>query len=131
MQGLTGFSDMRDILKAIAEGDKEAELAYQLYAYRVKKYIGAYAAVLNGLDAIVFTAGVGENDGYARQLICADMSYLGIEMDQKENSKRVKGIREINTETSRVKVLIVPTNEELEIGKQCFALLNQEIMVGY
>lgn len=131
MQGLTGFSDMRDILKAIAEGDKEAELAYQLYAYRVKKYIGAYAAVLNGLDAIVFTAGVGENDGYARQLICADMSYLGIEMDQKENCKRVKGIREINTETSRVKVLIVPTNEELEIGKQCFALLNQEIMVGY
>jgi acetate kinase len=123
MHGLTGFSDMRDILKSIAEGDEHAKMAYDLYAYRIKKYIGSYAAVLNGLDAIVFTAGVGENDSNIRQLVCADMDFLGIKADEKKNSVRAKGIREINTEDARVKVLVIPTNEELEIVKQCFELL--------
>jgi acetate kinase len=126
MHGLTGFSDMRDILKCIAEGDQNAKLAYDLYAYRIKKYIGAYAVALNGLDAIVFTAGVGENDSNIRQLVCADMDFLGIKINEETNNLRAKGIREINTEDARVKVLVVPTNEELEIVKQCFELLTEK-----
>jgi acetate kinase len=126
MHGLTGFSDMRDILKSIAEGDENARMAYDLYAYRIKKYIGAYAAVLNGLDAIVFTAGVGENDSNIRKLVCTDMDFFGIKINEEKNNVRAKGIREINTEDARVKVLVVPTNEELEIVKLCFELLTEK-----
>lgn len=129
MQGLTGFSDMRDITKAIAEGNEDAEMAYEMYAYRIKKYIGSYAAVLNGADAIVFTGGVGENDMNVRRLVCRDMDYLGIQLNKERNKVRSDNIREINTETSRTKILIVPTNEELEIVKQCYGLLNEEIAV--
>jgi acetate kinase len=123
MLGLTGFSDMRDITKAIEDGNKEAALAYDMYAYRIKKYIGSYAAILNGLDAIVFTAGVGENDDLSRELICKEMDFLGISLDEQKNKLRAKDIREINTPDSRVKILIVPTNEELEIARQCVELL--------
>ena len=123
MQGLTGFSDMRDILKAKGAGSKEAELAYALYAYRIKKYIGAFAAILNGLDAIVFTAGVGENDATTRRLVCAQMDYLGIRLDETKNEERSGTLRDISEAASPVRILIVPTNEELEIVKQCFALL--------
>jgi len=123
MLGLTGFSDMRDISKAIAEGDKESELAYEMYAYRIKKYIGSYAAILNGLDAIVFTAGVGENDANIRMRVCADMSFLGIVPDEGKNNVRSGVLREINAANSPVKVLVVPTNEELEIAEQCYELL--------
>jgi acetate kinase len=128
MQGLTGFSDMRDITKAIAEGSEEAELAYEMYTYRIKKYIGSYAAVLNGADAIVFTGGVGENDMNVRRLVCRDMDYLGIQLDEEKNKVRSGNIREINADSSRTKILIVPNNEELEIVKQCYELLNQEVM---
>lgn len=124
MQGITGFSDMRDITKAVAEGDKQSELAYEMYAYRIKKYIGSYAAILNGLDAIVFTAGVGENDANIRMRVCADMRFLGIKLDEGKNNLRSGVIREINTDDSPVKVLVVPTNEELEIAQQCFELLS-------
>ena len=124
MLGLTGFSDMRDIKTAIAAGDQHAELASSLYAYRIKKYIGAYTAVLNGLDAIVFTAGVGENDKDTRKRVCSNLQYLGIHFDAAANEASGPGIREINTKDSPVKILIVPTNEELEIAQQCFALLN-------
>ncbi|NTS42311.1 acetate kinase [Flavisolibacter sp. BT320] len=127
MLGLTGFSDMRDILKAREEGNEHASLAYALYAYRIKKYIGAYTAVLNGLDAIVFTAGVGENDAATRQLVCAQMDYLGIGLDETENNTRTPGIRDISAADSKVKVLVVPTNEELEIVKQCYSLLQEEM----
>lgn len=123
MQGLTGFSDMRDILKAIEEGSEQARLAYELYVYRVKKYIGSYVAVLNGLDAIVFTAGVGENDTKVRQKICEQMDFIGIRIDEQKNKIRSHEIREINAEDSKVKILVIPTNEELEIAKQCFQLL--------
>jgi acetate kinase len=129
MQGLTGCSDMRDVLKAIAAGDEQAKLAYDLYAYRIKKYIGSYAAVLNGLDAIVFTAGVGENDNTIRRLVCANMEYLGIKLDEEKNKVRSGSIREISQDASPVKVLVVPTNEELEIVKQCFALIEEEAEV--
>ncbi|TXK21348.1 acetate kinase [Pontibacter qinzhouensis] len=124
MQGLTGFSDMRDIIKAMDEGDKNASLAYDLYAYRIKKYIGAYAAVLNGLDALIFTAGVGENDAIIRERICQQMEFLGIQFDLEKNKIRAKGIREINIAGSPVKVLVVPTNEEQEIARQCYQLLH-------
>lgn len=129
MMGLTGFSDMRDILKGIAAGNEQAELAYDMYAYRIKKYIGSYAAVLNGLDAIVFTAGVGENDSAIRQMICAEMDFLGIKLDEEKNKVRSASLREINTDDSPVKILVVPTNEELEIVEQCFELIQKQSSV--
>lgn len=123
MQGLTGYSDMRDITKAINEGDENAKLAYDMYAYRIKKYIGSYAAALNGIDAIIFTAGVGENDALVRQMVCENMEYLGITINKEENSTRKPGLREISPADSKVKILVIPTNEELEIANQCYALL--------
>jgi acetate kinase len=123
MLGLTGYSDMRDIITLMNEGNANAKLAYDLYAYRIKKYIGAYAAILNGLDAIVFTAGVGENDSIIRQRICEQMDFLGLVLDEEKNATRSKHLREINTATSRAKILVIPTNEELEIVKQCYELL--------
>jgi acetate kinase len=129
MLGLTGFSDMRDILKAIAAGNEQAELAYDMYAYRIKKYIGSYAAVLNGLDAIVFTAGVGENDCAIRQMICSEMDFLGIKLDEDKNKVRSASLREINTDDAPVKILVVPTNEELEIVEQCFELIEKQARV--
>jgi acetate kinase len=124
MLGLTGYSDMRDISQAIARGDAHARLAYDMYAYRIKKYIGAYVAVLNGLDALVFTAGVGENDAHIRRLACQDLDYLGIAVDDSRNEAPSKSLREINPPGSRVKVLVVPTNEELEIATECYAMFN-------
>ncbi|WP_207429214.1 acetate/propionate family kinase [Pedobacter sp. SYSU D00535] len=125
MLGLTGFSDMRDITREMKNGDPNAKLAYEMYTYRIKKYIGSYAAALNGLDAIVFTAGVGENDALVRELVCKDMDFLGIKLDESKNTLREKGIREINTSDAKTKVLVVPTNEELEIAKQCIELTSQ------
>ncbi|RXF71664.1 acetate/propionate family kinase [Arcticibacter tournemirensis] len=126
MLGLTGYSDMRDILKAIEEGDENARLAYDMYAYRIKKYIGAYASALNGLDAIIFTAGVGENDKNLREVVCSNMDFLGIEIDKDKNRERSGELREVNTPGSRVKVMVIPTNEELEIAKECFELLESK-----
>lgn len=123
MLGLTGYSDMRDIRNLMDQGDEKAKLAYEMYAYRIKKYIGSYTAALGGLDAIVFTAGVGENDAVTRQLVCADMEFFGIEFNAAENSQRKPGLREISAENSRTKVLVIPTNEELEIANQCVELL--------
>jgi acetate kinase len=123
MLGLTGYSDMRDIGNAVKAGNQDAALALEIYAYRVKKYIGSYAALLNGLDAIVFTAGVGENDVHTRQLICDEMEFLGIHLDKEKNKMVSSATREINTATSPVKILVVPTNEELEIAKQSYDLL--------
>ena len=125
MLGLTGYSDMRDIRKSMEEGDTNASLAYDMYAYRIKKYIGSYAAALGGLDAIVFTAGVGENDPLTRKLVCQDMDFFGIMLDEDKNLKREPGIREINTAAARTKVLVIPTNEELEIANQCLGLLEK------
>jgi len=123
MLGLTDYSDMRDITKAINEGDENAKLAYDMYAYRIKKFIGSYAAALNGIDAIIFTAGVGENDALTRKLVCENLEYLGITIDNEANSTRKQGIRKINLPNAKVKVLIIPTNEELEIANQCYTLL--------
>ena len=123
MFGLTGFSDMRDIGKSADDGNADAILALEIYAYRIRKYIGSYAAVLNGLDAIVFTAGVGENDINTRQRACKEMQFLGIHLDEEKNRMPSAEIREINIDDSPVKILVIPTNEELEIAKQCYELL--------
>lgn len=123
MLGLTGFSDMRDIQAQISQGNQEAQLAYELYAYRIKKYIGSFTAVMNGLNAVIFTGGVGENDRMTRQLVCEQMEYLGIQLDPLKNEGRKQAIQEIQGKDSDVKLLVIPTNEELEIAKQCFGLL--------
>lgn len=123
MLGLTGFSDMRDVKGEYAKGNKDAILAYGMYAYHIKKYIGSYAAIMNGLDAIVYTAGVGENDSLTRSLASSNLEYLGIQLDEEKNKAGGSGIFEINIPTASVKILVVPTNEELEIAKQCYQLL--------
>jgi acetate kinase len=130
MLGLTGCSDMRDIGKLMDQGDENARLAYDMYAYRIKKFIGAYAAALNGLDAIVFTAGVGENDTRTRELVCTGMEYLGIGLDRSKNEIRTGGIKDIGSDTSRTRVLVIPTNEELEIATQCMELLTSSENIG-
>jgi len=128
MLGLTGYSDMRDVQAEINKGNKDAALAYEMYAYHIKKYIGTFAAVLNGLDALVFTAGVGENDSLTRQLATDELEYLGIFPDLEKNKAGGKGIYEINKADARVKILVVPTNEELEIARQCYTLLSSSMI---
>lgn len=123
MLGLTGYSDLRDIESEAEKGNKECQLALVMNAYRIKKYIGSYAAALNGLDAIVFTAGIGENSSHIRKLVCTDMEYFGIELDNDKNQIRSKSNREINTETSKTKILVIPTDEEFEIANQVYHLL--------
>lgn len=123
MLGLTGFSDLRDIEDRAENGDVGCQLALDMYAYRVKKYIGSYTAVMNGLDAIIFTAGVGENSFILRSLICKEMDYLGISIDEKKNHIKARVLTEVQDEKSKVKVLIIPTNEEAEIAKQSYELL--------
>ena len=125
MLGLTGKSDMRDVEDLFYQNDKKAILAYEMYAYRIKQFIGSYAASMNGLDAIVFTAGIGENDKLVRSLVCQNMEYFGIVLDNEKNELRNNNIREINSADTQTKVLIVPTNEELEIARQSFELIQE------
>ncbi len=124
MLGLTGFSDLRDIEERSENGDVSCQLALDMNAYRIKKYIGSFTAVMNGLDAIIFTAGVGENSFILRDLICSDMDYLGISIDKEKNHVKARKLTEIHDDKSKVKVLIIPTNEEAEIAKQSYELLN-------
>jgi acetate kinase len=123
MKGLTGYSDLREISEKAANGNKQCQDALNLASYRIRKYIGSYAAILNGLDAIIFTAGIGENSAITRQLACKDLEFLGIELDLEKNKIRSKGIREIQSKTSKIKILVIPTNEEIEIAKQTYQLL--------
>ncbi len=123
MLGLAGSNDMRDIGQALAAGDARAALAYDLYAYRIRQYIGAYTATLNGLDAIVFTAGVGENDALVRARVCQNMEFFGLELDEAKNQERTPGLRDLSGPDSRARILVIPTNEELEIARQCAELL--------
>ena len=124
MLGLTGYSDLRDIESNAGQGNKDCQLALDMNAYRIKKFIGSYAAALNGLDAIIFTAGIGENSSYIRNLVCADMEFFGIELDEAKNEIRSKEIREINLPQSKTKILVIPTNEEIEIAHQVYDLLS-------
>lgn len=124
MLGLTGYIDLRDIQAEAEKGNKNCILALSMNAYRIKKNIGAYVAAMNGLDAIIFTAGIGENSSVIRKLTCEDMGYFGIDIDNVKNELRANELREINMPTSKVKILVIPTNEELEIAKQTFKLIN-------
>ncbi|MBO5111668.1 MAG: acetate kinase [Clostridia bacterium] len=118
--GVSGISsDSRDIEAAILKGDKNALLAANILAYQIKKYIGSYSAAMNGLDAVVFTAGMGENNPELRERVCRDMDFYGIEIDFELNAKvlRQGNIVELSTPNSKVKVYVIPTNEELMIAK--------------
>ena len=121
--GMTGISsDFRDIEDAAANGDEKAQVALDAYAQRVKKYIGSYAAEMNGVDAVVFTAGVGENGIDMREAIASNMEFLGMKLDKEANKVRGKE-RVISTEDSEVKILLIPTNEELMIARDTVALV--------
>lgn len=121
--GMTGISsDFRDIEDAAANGDEKAQVALDAYAQRVKKYIGSYAAEMNGVDAVVFTAGVGENGIDMREAIATNMEFLGMKLDKEANKVRGKE-RVISTEDSKVKILLIPTNEELMIARDTLALV--------
>jgi acetate kinase len=124
MLGLTGFADLRDIEAEATKENKNCILALAMNTYRIKKYIGAYTAAMNGLDAIIFTAGIGENSSVIRKLVCTDMDFFGIALDEAKNELKSKDLREINSQNSKVKILVIPTNEELEIAKQAYQLLN-------
>jgi acetate kinase len=118
LKGLCGMSDMREVLGARAKGKKEAETAVTVYAYRVKKYIGAFLAVLGRLDALVFTAGVGENSPEIRELCCRGLEGFGIEIDPARNGGAGGGVRDIAAPSGAVRILVVPTNEELRIAQE-------------
>ena len=125
LKGICGMNDMRDIHTAREKGDAQAQLAVDMLTYRNKKYIGSYLAVLGRVDAIVFTAGIGENDSDVRALSLEGLENFGIEVDQAKNGERKKEARFINTESSTVKVMIVPTDEELEIAQQTMEIVGQ------
>jgi acetate kinase len=128
LQAISGFSsDMREITDAMRDGDKQAKLAFDMYTYRLRKYIGAYAAGMNGIDVLVFTAGVGENSIILRQAVCDNLTFMGIELDAALNEIRSKEARIISTASSRVKVLVVPTNEELLIARDTYKLVHEAV----
>ena len=123
VEGVSGVSsDFRDLEAAAKAGNKRAELAIDVFAYRVAKYVGAYTAAMNGVDNIVFTAGIGENCALVRTKVCSYLGYLGITIDEEANGKRGEEIV-ISIPDSKVKVLVVPTNEELAIARETVALV--------
>ncbi len=124
--GVSGLSsDMRDIEKAISEGNQRAKLALDMYEYRIKKYIGAYAAVLNGFDILVFTGGVGENQTATRERVCNGLRYMGIEVDAEVNKTRGEELV-ISTKNSSVKVVVIPTDEEYMIAADTMGLVGKK-----
>lgn len=123
LKGLAGRSDMRDILAGRESGDEAATLAFDVYIHRLRAYAGAYIAQLGGVDVISFTAGVGENAAAVRAEAMATLGFAGVEIDPARNEARQRGIRRISTDDSRVTVLVVPTNEELEIARQTSRML--------
>ena len=125
--GISGeSSDMREIEDAVAEGNKKAKLAFDVFNYRIKKYVGAYAAAMGGVDALVFTGGIGENSKLVRKEVCSDMEFIGIEFDEEANNN-VKGESFITKPTSKVKALRIPTNEELVIALDTEEIVNEQL----
>jgi acetate kinase len=125
MLGVSGVSsDMRDVEHAAADGNERAKVTLEMYYYRIRKYIGAYAAAMGGVDVIVFTGGVGENDSITRYLTTKDMEFMGIQFDQAKN-EGLRGKEAIlSKDDSRVKVMVIPTNEELVIALDTFEIVN-------
>jgi acetate kinase len=124
LQGLAGLHDFRDLEEAVGAGDERARLAYAVYCHRLRKYVGAYLAVLDGADVLTFTGGVGEHSALVRADSLRGLDRLGIEVDAGRNAAPVTGPRRISTDASRVAVLVVPTNEELAIARDVAALLD-------
>lgn len=123
LKGLCGENDMRTILEKAGQGDEPAQLALSVYTYRIKKYIGAYMAVLGRLDALVFTGGIGENAPLVRELCLKDLNGLNIIIDSQINRSACGRLQEISQQDSKVKVLVVPTNEELKIARETLKVL--------
>ena len=123
--GLSGglSSDFRDLTDAMNAGDKKAKIAMDVFSYRVAKYIGSYAAAMNGVDDIVFTAGIGENDDYVREEVCKYLGYLGVDFESEANAGLRGKEAELTKEGSKVKVFVIPTNEELAIARETLALV--------
>ena len=125
LKGICGVNDMREIQDRAHGGDVQAELALEMFCYRVKKYIGAYYAALGWADAIVFTGGIGENSAAVRAKSCEGLSALGINLDERRNNADAPGIREIQDKGSRVRILVIPTNEEHEIARQTVEVIGR------
>ena len=123
LKGLTGDNDMRVVRERADAGDAQCRLALDVYEHRLVKYIGAYMAIMGGLDAITFTAGAGENDSDMRREVCDRLAFLGVKIDQEANNIRSKEQREISTPDSSIRILVIPTNEELAIAQQAMTLI--------
>jgi acetate kinase len=124
LQGLADASDMRDVLQRRADGDAEATLAFDTYCYRVRSYVGAYLAVLGRLDAVVFTGGVGEHSAAVRAASLAGLDGLGIMVDPRHNETADDGARFVSPDGAQVAVVVIPADEELEIGRQALAAVS-------
>ena len=119
--GISGLSnDVRNLEELAGEGNSRAKLAIDIFCYRIKKYIGAYAAVLDSVDALVFTGGIGENAVLLRQLICTGLGQIGVQIDEAANQAATGKEMQIQTEQSRVKVIVIPTNEQAAIAKDTY-----------
>ena len=118
LKGICGTNDMREVLKKNNSGDDLAKTALEIYCYRIKKYIGAYFAALGGIDGLIFTAGIGENAPLIRELCCRGLTKLGIDIDREKNYGNGEGTREVNSSDSEVKILVIPTDEELKIAQE-------------
>lgn len=128
--GLSGdSSDMREIESGVMEGDKRAKRAFDAFTYRIKKYVGSYIAALGGCDALVFTGGIGENSPMVRNAVCSNMEFLGIKIDQEKNLN-VKGECEVSADDSKVKVLRIPTNEELVIALDTEKIVKEQLLTN-
>ncbi|GMA19857.1 acetate kinase [Arsenicicoccus piscis] len=123
--GLAGASDNREVVRRRAAGDDDARLALDVVTYRLRKYVGAYAVALGRVDAIVFTGGIGENSSEVRGPVVSGLGILGVELDEDANLVRSKEIRDIATPASKIRVLVIPTNEEAEIARQTYELVSQ------
>ena len=123
LKGLCGDNDMRGVRSRADGGGADARLALDVYAHRLRKYVGSYAAVMDGIDVLTFTAGIGENDADIRREVCAGLGFLGLELDEAKNAERPGDSRVISTADSKVTVMVVPTNEELAIARQAMTLI--------
>lgn len=130
LKGLCGTNDMRTLLEMKSHGDRNASLALEVYCYRIKKYIGAYYAALGPLDALVFTAGIGENSPEVRELACEGLEHMGISIDNEKNYSASSDTRDISTESSKVRVLVIPTDEELKIAMETLRAIKEKSQEG-
>ena len=122
MMGMTGFGDLREVHRLVAEGNEDAKLALDVYVHRIVGYIGNYTAQMGGVDVITFTAGVGENDDVVRKMVCDKLAPFGVKLDEEKNATRSKEPRIISTPDSKITICVIPTNEELAIARKSAAI---------